>query len=247
MKTIIVEDEITSQQYLIEILEYNFPDIEILAIADNVPEAVEEIIRLRPDIIFMDVNIKKGTGFDVLARLPEITAEIIFTTAFNQFAIDAFRYHAVDYLLKPLIDKQVIEAVKLCRSRIEQQTRNQQIISLLRELKQPGMPQPKIGIPTADGINFFEFNDIVFAEAKGSYTELRLKNGTKITTSKKLKEIEESLTQPVFFRIHNSYVVNIGYIKKYLKGRGGYVVLTDDTSLPVSSTRKDEFLKQFGG
>lgn len=246
MKVVIVEDETASQQYLKRLLEKELPDIQLAGIADNVPDATEMIRNYAPDLVFMDIDIKMGTGFDVLSALPGIKSEIIFTTAFNQFAIDAFRYHAVDYLLKPLEDQRVLEAVSHCRMRIEQKNSSQQIAQLLQHFQQPVLHKQRIGIHTIDGIEFVDVDDILFAEAKGNYTELKLKAGTKIIASKKLKEMEQHLTDPVFFRIHHSYIVNSRYIKRYYKGRGGYVILTDETSLPVSSARKDDFLKRFG-
>lgn len=245
IRVVIIEDEIASQQYLRQLLQQYFPGMQLLAVIDNVPEAIDAVKRLQPHIVFLDVEIKMGTGFDVLEALPRISFEVIFTTAFNQFAIDAFRYHAIDYLLKPLDDKRVVEAVSYAREHINQKSSAQQIARLLQHLHQPALTK-KISIHTVDGIEFVDPDDILFAEAKGNYTEIRLRTGVKYIVSKKLKEMEQSLSEPVFFRIHYSYIVNAKYVKKYFKGRGGYVTLQDDTVIPVSAARKDDFLRHFG-
>lgn len=245
MKIVIVEDEKASQQYLQNLLERRFPHMTIAAVTDNVPDAAA-LIRLHlPDIVFLDIEIRMGTAFDVLSRLDNTTAELIFTTAFNQFAIDAFRHHAMDYLLKPLEDEQVADAVKRCERRILERNSVQQLSGLLQYLQKPAQ-RTRIGIHTVDGIAFIDTNDIVFAAAKGNYTELKLSTGARITASRKLKDMEQQLAAPQFFRIHHSYVVNTHYVKKYVRGRGGYIILTDDSSLPISVARKDDFLKNLG-
>jgi two-component system, LytTR family, response regulator len=246
IKAIIVEDELMSQQYLKNFLQQHFSTINVVAIIDNLPDAVDALKLHVPDIVFLDIEIKMGTGFDVLAAIPDIKSEIIFTTAFNQFAIEAFKYHAIDYLLKPLEDKRVFEAVSHCIKRLEQKNSGQQITQLLQSIQRPALQIQHLGIHTLEGIEFINIADIVFAEAKGNYTELKLNSGATIVASKKLKEIEQSLTGGSFFRIHNSYVVNMMYIKKYNKGRGGDIILKDGSCLPVSATRKDDFLKYFG-
>lgn len=245
IRVVIIEDEIASQQYLQQLLQQHFPGMQLLAVIDNVPEAIDAVKRLQPHIVFLDIEIKTGTGFDVLEALPGISFEVIFTTAFNQFAIDAFRFHAIDYLLKPLDEKRVLEAISYACKHINQKGGAEQIARLLQHLHQPALTK-RIGIHTVDGIEFVDPDDILFAEAKGNYTEIRLQTGTKYVISRKLKEMEQSLTEPVFFRIHYSYIVNARYVKKYFKGRGGYVTLKDDTVLPVSAARKDDFLRHFG-
>lgn len=245
MKVLIVEDEFASQQYLSKFLQQFFPELKIAGIADNVPDAVRLIREEEPDILFLDIELKMGTGFDVLQQCPDLKAEVIFTTAFNQFAVHAFEYHAVDYLLKPLEDSRLKRSLEFCIERVEQKSSKQQISALLEHI-QPGSSRKRLSIHTADGIEFIEAEEILYAMAKGNYTELKLKNGHKVTVTKKLKEIEEKLPASLFFRIHNSYIVQSSCIKKYYKGRGGSIVLNDDTALPVSSARRDELMKHFG-
>lgn len=245
MKVIVVEDELASQEYLQSMLRKHFPEMEIVAVTESVPDAIMQIKKHHPHIVLMDVEIKMGTAFDVLQQIKDQHFEVIFTTAFNTFAVEAFRYHAIDYLLKPLDEIHIVEAIGRCTQRIDSHSHSDQISKLLLQM-QSEKKKTKLSIPTMDGIEFIAYQDIVYGEAQGNYTDFRLKSGVKITASRKLKDMEESLPEHLFFRIHHSYVVNLQYVKKYHKGRGGYVVLQDGTSLPVSSSRKEEFLEWLG-
>lgn len=244
MKIIIVEDEISSQEYLKNILEAQFPETDIVAITDNVPEAVQLIKRYTPGLVFLDVEIKLGSGFDVLEQVKEQCFDVVFTTAYNTFAVEAFRYHAMDYLLKPLNAIYIIEAVKRSQQKAKQgfNTEKSQIASLLQQLQSSAHQKPKLPIPTLEGFDFVEVSDIMYAEAKGNYTDLWMKDIYKITTSRKIGELMDTLPGNLFFRIHHSYIVNMQYIHKYHRGRGGYLVLQNSQSLPVSATKKEEFL-----
>lgn len=247
MKIIIVEDELASQQYLKQLLMERFPQLKVVAIAESVPDALQAIQEHRPDIVFLDVEIKMGNGFDVLAQVPDRSFEVVFTTAYNAFAVEAFRHHAVDYLLKPLNAAYVAEATERCLQRLkEHKSSKEQVGKLLQQVQQPIAQKSKLSIHTMDGIEFIEVQDIVYGEANGNYTDLWLKTGSKVTTSRRLKEMEESLPGDLFFRVHHSYIVNLQYVRKYHKGRGGYLVLHNGNSLPVSSARKDDFLNWLG-
>lgn len=244
MTAVIVEDEKTSQEYLTDLLATHFPQVRVLSIEDTVQPAVKAIDQYAPDIVFLDVEIKMGTGFDVLAGIKQLTADIIFTTAFNQFAIDAFRYHAVDYLLKPLESERVIQSIERSIRKSESQRTSREIMQLLQYMKQSSAQQ-RLPVSTMYGMEFIDTDDILFAEAEGNYSKLKLKQDRSILVTKKIKELEEQLPEPLFIRIHHSYLVNARCIKKYYKGRGGHVILDDDTSLPVSPARKDHFLDLF--
>lgn len=244
LKAVIVEDEHASREYLINLLAVHFPRISIAAVEDTVQPAVASITKHQPDMVFMDIEIKMGTGFDVLEQTIGQAFDVLFTTAFDQFAIDAFQYNAIDYLLKPLENDKVIRSVQRSIHKITSQRSNEEVIRLLQYLKRPPARQ-RIPVNTMYGFEFIEMDDILFAEAEGNYSRLRLKTGKSITITKKLKELEEQLPEPLFIRVHHSYLVNTGCIKKYYKGRGGHVVLDDESSIPVSPSRKDELLKLF--
>jgi two-component system LytT family response regulator len=247
MKAVIVEDELAFQEQLSSVLCKTFPGLEIASVADNVPDAIEAISNHQPDILYLDVEIKSGTGFDVLSQLAHRPFDIIFTSAYSTFALEAFRYHAIDYLLKPLSAFQIIEATERCIKRSSKKDQdNISLNRLIELLKPPRIQKSKLGIHTLDGIEFVDISDIMYGEAKGNYAVLWMKNDTKITTARKLKEIEEYLPKQQFFRIHHSYIVNIQFAKKYYKGRGGYIVLHNGKSLPVSAAKKDDFFDWLG-
>lgn len=244
MKIIIVEDEVSSQEYLNDILATVFPQVDIVAVTDNVPEAVKAICTYTPDLVFLDVEIKLGSGFDILEQVKTHCFDVIFTTAYNAFAVEAFRHHALDYLLKPLNSEHVIEAVKRCQQKAKQASYNpeNQVALLLQKLQSSSHQKPRLTIPTSEGFEFVDLADIVYAEAKGNYTDLWMKGSNKITMSRKIGELSDTLPGNLFFRIHHSYVVNIQYVSKYYRGRGGYLVLQNNQTLPVSSAKKEEFL-----
>lgn len=244
LKAIIIEDEQSSQEYLKDLLEAKFPEISVVSIEDTVQPAINTINNCHPDIVFLDVEIKAGTGFDVLAGVKNKAFHVIFTTAYNQFAIDAFQYNTVDYLLKPLESEKVIAAIQRCIEKITLKQPGEEITQLLQYLKRPAMQQ-RLPVSTMYGIEFIDMEDILFAEAEGNYSKLKLRSGRSIMMTKKIKELAEQLQEPLFVRIHNSYLVNTRYVKKYYKGRGGHIILDDDSSLPVSPARKEDFLKLF--
>jgi two-component system LytT family response regulator len=243
MKAIIIEDEFSSREYLKNTLKQYFKELEIVAECDNVPESIIKIFEHRPDIVYLDIEIKLGTGFDVLAKVQEVPFTVIFTTAFDTFAVNAFRHHAVDYLLKPLQKSQVIEATELAILKTETKRDHENLNKVLQQLQRPALS--RFPINTMYGIEFIDTEEILYAEADSNYCRLKLTSGRSITITKKIKEVAEQLPEPAFIRIHQSSLVHTRYIRKYEKGRGGQVILDDGTSLPVSPSRKDDFLKLF--
>ncbi|PSK88110.1 LytR/AlgR family response regulator transcription factor [Taibaiella chishuiensis] len=246
MKIVIIEDEVSSQNYLQHVLHAYFPNFEIKAIVDSVPLGVTAINEYTPDIVFLDVEIKAGTGFDVLGNVTYRDFQLVFTTAFSSFAVQAFRHNAIDYLLKPLNETQIIEAVDRCVQKSAEQGRAALIDNLLSNLRNTSGQKIRFVVHDPEGLDFIELSDIVYVEAKGNYTEFKLNNGSKVTTTKKIGELEDSLPKQYFFRTHHSYIVNIRCIKRYYKGRGGYVLLLDNTSIPVSSAKKYDFINWLG-
>lgn len=243
IKVIIVEDEFSCREFLKNTLKQHFIQLDIIAEPDNVPDAVTAIREHEPDIVYIDVEIKLGTGLDVLAQLKDKSFVVIFTTAFDKFAIEAFRHQAIDYLLKPIQRSQIIETTRRAIQQIETVRNSRNIDQILQRLQLPDTQNIKLSIYTLKGIEFEDIEDIIYAEAKGNYTEFFLRSGKKVTSSRRIGEIEEGLPVKTFFRIHHSYIVNLQYVIKYHKGRGGYIILQNGQSLPVSQNRKDEFLK----
>jgi two-component system LytT family response regulator len=245
LTAIIVEDEKASRRHLTDLMTAYFPAITLVSMEDTVQPAIDAIYKHQPDILFLDIEIKMGTGLDVLAGIQHERHQVIFTTAFDQFAIHAFQYHAVDYLLKPLDSSQMVRAVQRCIENLSAKKSNEALTQLLQYMKRPPVQQ-RLPVNTMYGLEFVDIDDILFVEAAGNYCKLKLRSGRIITLTRKIKELEDQLQEPQFMRIHNSYLVNAGCIRKYYKGRGGHVILDDESSLPVAPARKDYFLKLFG-
>lgn len=239
MKTIIVEDERINQLALKDMLE-NLPvPINIISIAENVTAAVNDINELKPELVFMDIKIIGGSGFDVLERIEYQNFSLIFTTAYDNYALKAFEYSAIDYLLKPIEERQLENAIERAKTRKAGQNKSLDI--LLKNLQQN--KAQKIGIPTLDEIVFIDIEKIIRLEADSNYTLLKTSEGNSFIISRSLKYYEDLLRENGFIRIHDKHLINIDYVSKYIKGQGGQVVLTDKTVLDVSRRRKNELME----
>jgi len=218
--------------------------VAVVGLCENIAEATEAVRLHAPDVVFLDIQLQRETGFDLLTKIKEINFEVIFTTAYTEYAIKAFKFSAIDYLLKP-ID---IEDLKKAVARVEKRVSNNmtgRLSQLVQNLKQGSNENYKIALPTLDGLVFVKISDILYCEASSNYTQI-FTTEEKYLVSKTLKEYDDLLSDHNFFRIHNSYLININSIKKYVKGEGGYVVLNNDTSLDVSKRKKEAFLNKIG-
>ena len=242
IKAIIVDDEQGNIITLTEMLSSYCPDVSLVGTANNITDGERLIYAETPDLVFLDIEMPFGNGFELLNRLMPITFEVVFITAFNNYAIKAFKYSVIDYLLKPVNIDELKSAVLKVRSKMESTNVTLRIDSLLSNLKTEKTGQKKIGITTEDGIIFEEIDNIMYLEAEGSYTTIFIKGGKIETTSRTLKDFEDMLPENIFFRVHNSSIININYIKKYYKGRGGYVEMDDNKKIEVSQRKKEEFL-----
>lgn len=245
ISAIIVDDESKGRLALREKLSAYCPQIKVLAEASNGHEALMLIQHHNPQLIFLDIEMPRMNGFEILNELPERNFRIIFTTAYDQYAIKAIKYSAFDYLLKP-ID---IEELKTAVLKVDVQENNQtkkQAELLNQNMQQPKKQLSKLAIPTLDGLMFYDINDIIHLEANSNYTNIHLTNKIKITASKTLKEFEELLPEDIFFRTHHSHLINLKYIKRYIKGDGGQIELQNGTYVDVSRRKKEEFLKTMG-
>lgn len=240
LKAIIVEDEKHSRETLKNLLEKFCEGVEVIGLASSVKEALNIIPKSNVDVVFMDIELQSGTGFDILTQLPEINFEVIFTTAFDQYAIRAVKFSSLDYLLKPIdLDElqAAVEKAKKAKNKVEY---NQQLKTLLQNIKQPKLS--KICLATSEGFEFINTSEILYCEAGGSYTTFVLKSGKKLLVSKHLKEYETMLLDNQFMRVHNSYLINLKEVKKYVKSDGGYIVINNDDIVSISRNKKDEFL-----
>ena len=214
------------------------PEIEVVGEGDGVKAGVEKIKELSPDVVFLDVQMPDGTGFDLLEQFSEINFKIIFASAFDKFAIQAFKFSALDYMLKPIEPEKLKEAC----AKLNEDNRFAEINKKLEVLMSNKNSFEKIALPTLDGIIFVKIKEILRCESDNNYTNIFLQDGKKIIVSKTLKEYDEMLSPFNFFRIHKSHLINLAFLARYRKGDGGYVEMEDGAELEVSRRRKEEFL-----
>ncbi|MGN6195654.1 MAG: LytR/AlgR family response regulator transcription factor [Ginsengibacter sp.] len=243
LKAIIVDDETHCIHRLSEMLkDYCANNVELLDSFSSVDEGIAGILKLKPDVVFLDVQMNDKTGFDLLNEIPDINFEVIFTTAYEKYAVQAFKFSAVDYILKPVDAQDVVAAVNKVNKKISGNEISQKINTLFHNLN--NNQAKRISIPTADGITFLEINDIVRCQSQINYTVIFLKDKQKITVAKTLKEFEELLSDYNFYRVHNSHLVNLSCIKKYHRGKGGTISMIDHSEIEVSSRRKEGLLER---
>lgn len=241
LQAVIIDDEAKGRELIKMIITSNCPGVKIAGEASNIKEGYELIMRTEPHIVFLDIEMPGGSGFDLLARINEINFDVVFITAFDQYAIKAIKFSALDYLLKPVDEEELIAIVKKVENNYVRKTHNNAVANLLNNTKKHS-ENPKIGLTTTDGLDFIEIKNIMRCEADGKYTSVFLNNEKKLLVSKNLKEFEDLLIEFNFFRIHHSHLVNLDYIKKYQSGRGGYVIMNDGSTITVSQRKKEEFL-----
>ncbi len=240
---IIVDDEHKSRESLKALIEGFCENITVSAVCQDGAEALEAIEMFKPDVVFMDIQLQRETGFDILDKLNKIDFEIIFTTAYSEFAIKAFKFSAIDYLLKPIDINDLRKAVDKVQKRMvgNISARMQQ---LAKNLKGNSYKHFKLALPTHEGLVFINVDEIIYCEASGNYTNIFMNDGKKYVISRTLKEYEDLLDEQDFFRIHNSYLINLNAIKRYIRGEGGQVVMTNDKFLDVSKLKKKSFLEK---
>jgi two-component system, LytTR family, response regulator len=246
IKAILVDDELSSLQNLQQKLVEFCPDILIAAVTQKPEDAILLIQQHKPDVVFLDIEMPRMNAFRMLEKLNEYNFEIIFTTAYNHYAVDAIRISAFDYLTKPVAINDLQNAIERLGRNMRVQTR-ERIDVLKTSLADVKDPEDKIAINTAEGIEFIEIKTILRIESSSNYSKLFLLNGKNILVTKLLKDFEDMLVPYHFYRIHNSHLINLKYIKKYLRGDGGQVIMQNDEIIDVSRRKKEEFLKMIGG
>ncbi|MBS1525013.1 MAG: response regulator transcription factor [Bacteroidetes bacterium] len=245
IRSIIVDDEAHCISRLQELLNtYCRHTVQVKGTFNTLEQAVTAISELKPDLVFLDVQLHDQTGFDLLEQIPKIDFEVIFTTAYDSYAIKAFKFSAIDYLLKPIDPDDLIQAINKLQKVLHRNELSDKFNALLDNLKTNNPAAKRIAIPTSKGLVFLAIEDIIRCEASVNYTTIYLKDKQSLMVAKTLKDFEELLADHHFFRIHNSHLINLNCIKSYHRGKGGYVVLSDNTSLEVSTRKKDLFLKK---
>ncbi len=241
LKTIIVEDEQTSREILKNYLTKYCPTVEIIGEAQDIDEALVLIRNNDLDLVFLDVEMPYGSGFDLLEKLGNTDFEVVFVTAYDQYAIDALNKHASYYLLKPISIDKLINAVDYVT---EIKTRENELQNSVLVPKM-NLSNYKITIPTQNGFEVLQMKDIIYCKADDNYTELYLNNNKIKLVSKTLKYFEDALKENGFARIHKSFLVNVAYITSYKKGKGGTVSLSNGKELSVSASKKATLLSYF--
>jgi two-component system LytT family response regulator len=243
IRGIIVEDELHSRETLRGMLDRYCRNVEVVAEADSYRGGLEVIREHKPDVVFLDIQMPDGSGFRMLEELDEVDFEIIFTTAFDQFAIKAIKYSALDYLLKPIDPEELVKATKKVENKLSKQTVNQNIQVLLDNIKSRDAESHKIVLSTSEKIHVIETDQIIRCESDNYYTNFFLADGKKILISKTLKENEELLSDHNFIRPHKSHLVNVKFIKGFLRSDGGYIELTDGSKIPVSRRKREKIIE----
>jgi two-component system, LytTR family, response regulator len=237
---LIVEDDPLNASILQDLLKDHLPEIRVAGIATSLQEARPLLKCLNIDLLFLDIELPDGNGFDLLSAMPEVHFEVIITTAYSNYMLDAIRHSALDFLIKPVTPAELGNALARFIKKFESWK------SLLQEEARPNPRCLKLPLPTFEGFVFVNFEDIVHAEADRSYSVFSLINHTNIMVSKPLGDFEERLLSRNFIRVHNSHIINLGQVSEYVRGEGGYVVMTDQAIVPVSRSRKEDFLKAIG-
>ncbi|MEM9821665.1 MAG: LytTR family DNA-binding domain-containing protein [Bacteroidota bacterium] len=246
IKAIIVDDVPKAILVLRRMIEEYCPQIEILASAEDIPHAFKQIQEHRPDLVFLDIELARGTSFDLLELFPQIHFSILFVTAHRQYALPALKLNAIDYLLKPISIKDLVMAV-------DKVSKWQNLKAVATEynrflhIQQSTNRPVKLAISTLEGLHFIDFNQIVRMEADGKYTKIVVKGQKAVLASKNIKAFEAQVPTDQFFRIHRSHLINLAYVQQYLRGEGGAVIMEDGTQLNVAKGRKEAFIRRFEG
>lgn len=243
LNAIIIDDELDCCETIAELLQTYFPDIGVTGIYHNGSEALPAILHQQPDLVFLDVEMPKMNGFEMLEQLPQVNFDIIFTTSYDQYALKAIRFSAIDYLLKPIDRNELQKAVQKVIQR-SQRTIAKQVEILMQRIHQPAKSISKIALPTMEGLQMIPVDSIISCESEGNYTKLLLKDQKKIIVSTVLKDIEEMLEDYSFARVHRSYLVNLNEVEKYIKGEGGYLIMSDGSTVDVSRNKKEVLMKK---
>ena len=243
IKAIIIDDEVHCCKTLGMLLKEYCPGVQVVDQCTEAGSGLAAILRLKPDLLFLDIEMPIMNGFEMLERIPEINFEIIFTTGYDQYAIKAIRFSAMDYLLKPVDREELQKAIQKVTQRLHHPL-PQQLEILLQKIHQPIAPIQKIALPTMEGLKMVAVSSIISCTSDSNYTIFFLKNKQKLIVSRPLKEIEEMLEEHSFLRVHNSYLVSLNEIDKYVKGEGGYLVMTDGSTIDVSRSKKDTLLSK---
>jgi two-component system LytT family response regulator len=241
LRTIILDDEPDSANLLQLQLAQHCPQVEIVATYTNPAKALKEIESLKPDLLFLDIEMPVMNGFEILEKLIHNNLSIVFVTAYNQFAVKAFRFNALDYLVKPFDSKELIEAVAKAEKQIK--PTSNQLMQLQKQLQ--GEPINKIAIPSNTGVSFIDFNEIIYVEASNNYSKLVLTEKRQFTISKTLKDVQEVLEERHFLRVHRHYIINLNCLKQFNRN-DSILTMNNGDIIPIARNQKERLVEKFG-
>jgi two-component system LytT family response regulator len=244
IRTLLIDDERHVRKTLAGLINHFCPHVILVGEADGVESGLQAIRKYKPDLVLLDIKMGDGTGFDLLRKIDSIDFKIIFITAYEQYAVQAFKYSAIDYILKPIDSEDLVLAID--RAIIMMQAELTLRLKALEDnLTIQNVPNKKIVVKTFDNIYLISHRDILCCESDGSYTSIHLKNGNRIVTSKILKEYEDMLSGLGFYRVHKSFLISLSAIDRFEKGDGGFIVLSNGLKIPVASRKREELLGMF--
>jgi len=243
MKAFIVDDEPDGIRTLKKLLEVNCPEVEVIATCSSVAAAKQKLEEEDPDVVFLDIRMPGKSGLDMLTELAVKNFEVIFVTAHNEYMLQALQFSAVDYLMKPVDEDRLIEAVQRVTTRLNREHSTGQAETLLYNIGKAGFPQEmRLCLPTQKGFTIVKLEEILYCEAQRSYTIFRLLNNKTIVISKPLFDYDCLLSDTVFLRVHKSFLINLFHVKEYIRGEGGTVIMTNGMEIEVSRRKKEQFL-----
>ena len=245
LKIVIIEDEKKARDSLRKMIEMYADNVEQMAEAENVQTGTEAIRRHNPNIVFLDIHMPDGSGFDVLKQIDKVDFKIIFVTAFEEYAIKAFKFSALDYLLKPIDPDELIKALEIAEQSIEKENAALKMEAFMTNINNMKNGVKKIVLKTAESIHLVQVDDIVRLESSGNYSRFHFTSRKPLLVSKTLKEFDEMLNPYGFMRVHQSHLINLNHILQYEKSNGGSVILSDNQPVPVSLRKKDVLLDYF--
>ena len=246
LTAIIIDDESSSRNALKQKLAHYCPEVMVIAECEDGEDGIKNIEAQKPDIIFLDVEMPRMNGFTMLQQLHNRNFELIFITAYDYYAIKAIKFSALDYLVKPVEIEELKLAVQKAVQKRQPSSGNERLELLLQNMMNEKKEQQRIAIPSMDGLQFINLNDIIYLEAQSNYTFIYLAGPHKLTVSKTLKDFEELLPAAVFIRIHHSHIINKNAGEKYIRGEGGQVLMNNGATLDVARRKKEEFMKAIG-
>lgn len=242
INAVIVDDEAGNRENLENIIKNYCKNVEVVGEADSAISGIQTIKEKKPDLVFLDIEMPNGNGFDLLENYGEIDFEVIFVTAYDQYAIKAIKFSAADYLLKPINILELNASIDKIRKRLSAKQQNQKINQLLENISTNQISEKKIALPTSDKLIFVPISEIIRCEGQNNYTSFILKSEKNVLVSKTLKEFDELLSDFGFLRVHQSHLINLRYVKTYVRSDGGYIVMADDSKVSVSRQKKESVL-----